>query len=186
MSCTIASVTCITSRALIFGKFLEIFKLKRLRHRVTPFTTLASSTSKLFSDKSSLLTHLMPGSAFSMTVAPAELRLLLEMFSSTSLMFSLQARPRRRCFSASPGSLLCDKLRYLRHAEVAKNCLKAEGGASLSLDFLARKGLRDRLRCERWATHPRTKALNRSSEGISVVDRSRMEIMLGCASRFVN
>ena len=174
-------MTWMTSRALIFGRFLEIFKLSRDRILATPLTTMASSTSRLFSDISNLLTHLTPGSAFSMTVAPPAPRLLLEIFSSTSLIPSLQANPRSRCFRASTGSLPWDMLRYFKHTEVAKNCLK-EAGIS-PLDFLAENGFLARLRWERWRVHPRTKALKSISDGISVEDRSRMEITFGWARK---
>ena len=127
ISWTIASITWTTSRAFIFGRFLEIFKLNKDLFRATPLTTLANSTSRLFSDTSSLETHVTPGRAFSMTPAPREPRLLLEMLSSTSDVDSLQARPRRRCFKASIGSLQCDRLRYFKPRVVAKNCLKVGG-----------------------------------------------------------
>ena len=51
------------------------------------------------------------------------------------------------------------------------------------MDFLVRKGLRARLRWERCWVQPRTKALNNTSEGMSVELRSRMETTLGWARK---
>merc|ERR1719430_1571786 len=125
---TIASITWPTSLALILGRFLLMFKLRRLLILVTPMTTLASSASRRLSDTSNLDTQDTPGRACSITAAPPDPKQLVEIFNSTSEVDSLHAKPSNRDFR---GSLQCERLRYLSPSVVAKNCLKVGGTSPL-------------------------------------------------------
>ena len=61
----------------------------------------------------------------------------------------------------------------------AKNCLKA-GGTSLAF-FEVLKGFLERFKCVKAVVHPLTRAGNRSSKGVSVLDKSNMARTLGWA-----
>jgi hypothetical protein len=109
----------------------------------------------LLSDISREAIHLTPWMQDSSTWAPIEPRLLPLMSSSKPTVLSLQAKPSRRCLSASRGSLQNEMFKYLRERVAVKNCLKLGG---ISLVFLLEKELRATFKWTRFVAQPRSKA----------------------------